>query len=256
MNLLISLRSEVLKTRRTAAFYFTLIGAAIIPFMFLLNSLTHGLPDEDDSNKDPLNAIFKLSSMMLGNGIFPLFIVLVCTLLSQIEYKNNTWKQVLTSPQTKSNVFLAKFLNIHLLILLFLVANHLFMWIVTIAIHFILPDLNVLHQPFNIYPILVNIVNTYIFLLGVSAIQFWIALRFRNFIVSIAIGLVLWLMGILMVFEYHSEFANYFPYSLQLFVHNPAARLQLNTIALTSLGYAFFFLVIGFLDFRRRRMNA
>ena len=127
MNLLISLRSEVLKTKRNAAFYFTLIGAAIIPFMFLLNSLTHGLPDEDDSNKDPLNAIFKLSSQMLGIGIFPLFIVLVCTLLSQIEYKNNTWKQVLTSPQTKMNVFLAKFLNIHLLILLFLVSNHLFL---------------------------------------------------------------------------------------------------------------------------------
>src|SRR5690349_3760515 len=120
MNLLISLRSEVLKTKRTAAFYFTLIGAAVIPFMFLLNSLTNGLPDEDESNKDPLNAIFKLSSQMLGNGIFPLFIVLVCTLLSQIEYKNNTWKQALTSPQTKGNVFMAKFLNIHLLILLFL----------------------------------------------------------------------------------------------------------------------------------------
>ena len=193
---------------------------------------------------------------MMGNGIFPLFIVLVCTLLSQIENKNNTWKQVLTSPQTKSTVFMAKFLNIHLLILLFLVANHLFMWVVTIAIHFIIPELNVLQQPLNYYAVLMNIMNTYIFLLAVSAIQFWIALRFKNFIVSIAVGLVLWLTGTVLVFEYHSDFAYYFPYSLQTFTHNPAASSKLNTIAFTSLGYAFLFLVIGFLDFRRRRLSA
>src|SRR5688572_26505521 len=117
MNLLISLRSEILKTKRTSAFYFTLIGAAVIPFIFLLNALTHGLPDENESVKDPLNAIFKLSSQMVGLGIFPLFIVLICTLLPQLEHRNNTWKQVLTSPQTKINVFMAKFLNIHLLML-------------------------------------------------------------------------------------------------------------------------------------------
>jgi len=255
MNLFISLRSEILKTKRTAAFYFTLVGAAIIPFMFLFNAFTHGLPDENNSVKDPLNAIFKLSSQMVGLGIFPLFIVLISTLLSQIEYKNHTWKQVLTSPQTKVNVFMAKFMNIHVLILLFLLANHLFMWIVTVAIHFIIPELNVLQQPFNGYSVLVNTVNTYIFLLGVSAIQFWIGLRFKNFIVSISIGLVFWLAGILMAFEYHSDFANYFPYSLQTFVHNPGAASKLNTIAWTSIVYATFFLVLGFLDFRRRRMN-
>lgn len=256
MSLLVSLRSEILKTKRTAAFYFTLVGAAVIPFMFLFNAFTHGLPDENNSVKDPLNAIFKLSTQMVALVIFPLFIVLVCTLLPQIEYKNHTWKQVLTSPQTKGNVFMAKFMNIHVLILLFLVANHLFMWVVTIAIHFIIPELNVLRQPFNAYRVLVNNVNAYIFLLGVSAIQFWIGLRFKNFIVSISIGLVFWLVGILMVFEYHSDFANYFPYSLQTFVHNPAAATKLNTIAWTSVSYAAFFILLGFLDFRRRRMNA
>jgi len=128
MNLLISLRSELLKTRRTASFYLTLIGAAVGPVMFLLNVLL----DEDEldgTSKDPLNALFKMLSEMNGVALFPFFIIMICTLLPQIEYRNNTWKQVFTSPQTKANVFLAKFMNVHLLMLIFLIATHLFMFL-------------------------------------------------------------------------------------------------------------------------------
>lgn len=256
MNILISLRSEVLKTKRTAAFYFTLIGAAVVPFMFLLNAFTEGLPDEDKSSKDPLNAIFKLASEMNGFAIFPLFVVLLCTLLPQIEHKNNTWKQVLTSPKTKANIFLAKYLNILLLMVLFHVASYSFLWMVVIAIHFIIPELNVLNQPLNGMPIFLNAANTFIMVLAISAIQFWIGLRFKNFLVPVAIGLVLWLTGTVMVFEYHSETANYFPYSFQIFAVSPAFKPILNQTAWTSIGYAVFFLALGFFDFSRRRMNA
>src|SRR5215203_7500463 len=117
MNLLISLRSEILKTKRTAAFYFTLVGAAVIPFTFLLNLLMDGI---EDTRKDPLNSILKLHSEMNGLVIFPMFVILVCTLLPQIEYRNNTWKQLLSSPQTKWNIFLAKFINVQFFIFLFL----------------------------------------------------------------------------------------------------------------------------------------
>ena len=61
MNLLISLRSELLKTTRTASFYLTLFGAAVGPVIYLFNVLI----DEneiDASEKDPLNALFKMDS--------------------------------------------------------------------------------------------------------------------------------------------------------------------------------------------------
>src|SRR5690349_9113020 len=101
MNLLTALRSEILKTKRTAAFYFTLIMAVPIPFIFLLNVLTGG-GDVKVTHEGPLNALFDLGLERNGMVFFPLFVVLVCTLLPQIEYRNNTWKQVLTSPQTKA----------------------------------------------------------------------------------------------------------------------------------------------------------
>ncbi|HVF82491.1 MAG TPA: ABC transporter permease [Flavisolibacter sp.] len=252
MNFLLSLRSEILKTKRTASLYFTLVGAAVIPVTFLLNVLADGI---EETRQDPLNAIFKLGAEMNGLVIFPMFVILICTLMPQTEYRNNTWKQVLTSPQTKANVFMAKFLNIHLLILLFLVANLVFMSLTVVAAHFIDPTLNLLNHPLNGHTIWRNTANSYLTALAVCAIQFWIGLRCRNFIVPIAIGLALWLTGTLMVFEYKSNFANYFPYSFHALGIYPKTRSGINQFAYTSAGYAVLTLFAGFLDFRRRRIN-
>jgi len=253
MNLLISLRSELLKTRK-ASFYLTLIAAAVGPTIYLFNVLL----DDDELNgksKDPLTAIYKILSEMNAVALFPLFIVLICTLLPQIEYRNNTWKQVLTSPQTKANVFLAKFLNLHLLMLIFLIATHLFMFLTIVAINFINPNLDLFKHPFNESIVIVNAANAYILLLAVCAIQFWIGLRFRNFIVPIGIGFALWLTGTIMGVQHKSNLVDYFPYSFHALPVSQKLKPQLTQIAWTSLGYALVFLIVGFFDFRRRTVS-
>ncbi len=253
MSLLISLRSELLKTR-TASLYLTLIGAAVGPVIYLLNVLI----DEneiDASEKDPLNALFKILSEMNGTALFPLFVILICTLLPQIEYRNNTWKQVFASPQTKVNVFLAKFMNVHLLMLVFLIATHLFIFLAIAGINFIKPTLNLFKHPLNGIAILVNAANAYILLLAVCAIQFWIGLRFRNFIVPIGIGFALWLIGTIMAVQYKSNLVFYFPYSFPAFPVSTKLKSQLTQVAWTSLGYALLFLIAGFFDFRRRTVS-
>ena len=253
MNIGISLRSEILKSKRTASFYFTLIGAAVVPFVFLLNVLGDGL---DSTRKDPLNMIFKLLADMNGLAFFPWFIILICTLLPQVEYRNNTWKQVFTSPQSKVNVLTAKFVTIHLLMFLFLVSTHLFMFLAIALANVIDPTLRLFNNPLNGWTVLVNAVNSYITMLALCAIHFWLGIRFKNFIVPIAIGLACWLMGTVLVLEYHSNLANYFPYSFQVFSFSPDYKPRLNQVEWTSLGYAVLFLIVGFVDFKRRRMNS
>ena len=253
MNLLISLRSELLKTR-TASFYLTLIGAAAGPVIYLLNILLDE-GESDSLKKDPLNALFKILSEMNGVALFPLFIILICTLLPQIEYRNNTWKQVFASPQTKVNVFLAKFMNVHLLMLVFLIATHLFMFLTIVGINFIKPTLNLFEHPLNVSTVLVNAANAYILLLAVCAIQFWMGLRFRNFIVPIGIGFALWLAGTIMAVQYKSDLVFYFPYSFHAFPVSTKLKSQLTQVAWTSLGYALLFLIVGFFDFRRRTVS-
>ncbi len=254
MNLALSLRSELLKTRRTATFYFTLVGAAVVPFIFLLNVL---FDDDlmDATRKNPLNGIFTLNAQLNGQVIFPWFVILACTLLPQIEYRNATWKQVLTSPQSKAQVFFAKFLSIQGLILFYFVANHLFLWITVILGHFIRPEIGFFSASLDGYAVLRHAVNSYLMVLGLCAAQFWLGLRFRNFIVPVALGLVLWLAGTLLAAEIKSAAADYFPYAFHLYPHFPLLQPKLETTALISFVYALVFLGLGFGDFRRRRLG-
>lgn len=251
MSLLKSIRSEILKTKGTAPLYFTLAAAAFAPFMSIVDLLLDGV---DADKGDILNEMLIKKFQMTGLVALPIFLILVCTLLPQIEYKNNTWKQVLTSPQTKGNVFAAKFINIQLLILFFFMANLLLMFLSAVILHFMEPSLHVLEQPLNGYKILMVRLNTYVALLAICAIQFWLGLKFRNFIIPVAIGIACWFAGTILVME-NIGFAAYFPHSFHAYGRFPKYDAQANPVGWTSFVYAVVFLIIGFLDFRKRRLN-
>lgn len=255
MKLLIALRSEMLKSRRTASFFLALTGAAIIPAILLLNILTGG-SDLAVMQQDPLNELFKLGAERDGIVFFPVFVILVCTLLPQIEYRNNTWKQVFAAPQAKGNTFLAKFININILMLVYLAASLVFMGLVVAATHFYEPKLDLLHQPFDVAVVLTRTANTYLSMLAVCAFQFWLGLRFRNFIVPTAAGFVLWVTGMILALEYHSSVVDFYPYSFQLFPFASQYYTRVAQMVWLSAGYAGLFLLLGFLDFRRRKVTA
>jgi hypothetical protein len=139
--------------------------------------------------------------------------------------------------------------------LVFLIATHLFMFLTIVGVNFIKPTLNLFEHPLNGSTVLVNAANAYILLLAVCAIQFWMGLRFRNFIVPIGIGFALWLAGTIMAVQYKSNLVYYFPYSFNAFPVSTKLKSQLTQVAWTSLGYALLFLIIGFFDFRRRTVS-
>jgi hypothetical protein len=100
-----------------------------------------------------------------------------------------------------------------------------------------------------------NVANSYISVLALCAIQFWLGLRFKNFIVPVAIGLACWFTGSMMAMESKSSFAVYFPHSFHVFASFDNMKSQLVQVQWTSLTYAVVVLFIGFLDFKRRRLH-
>jgi lantibiotic transport system permease protein len=254
MTVFTILRSEILKSKRTAAFYLTLAGAVPIPAIFLLNVLTGG-GDLKAISKDPINAIFEMGAERNGVLFFPMFVILICTMLPQIEYRNHTWKQVLAAPVTKANLFLAKLLNMNLLVLLFLVASIFFMLVAIVITHIAHPSLNVLSQPFDPASLFLRTANTYATMVAVCSIQFWLGLRFRNFIAPVGIGIALWFTGMMMMFEFKSPMVEFFPYAFYLFPYMQENQSKMPQVALISAGYAVVFLLLAFLDFRKRKMG-
>lgn len=251
MNMLISLRSELLKTKRTASIYLVIAAAAFGPLMSMLDLLFDGVHPNDRAVI--FNKMLTSKFQMTGFLVLPLFLIMVSALLPQIEYKNNTWKQVLASPQPRVTIFLSKFINFQLMIMLFLVANQLFMLVDAIILHFVEPSLGVLYQPLNGYDILMTTVNAFVGMLAMSAIQFWLGLRFRNFVATIAIGAALWITGTILVVQSHTGFAAWFPYSYHIYGNHPAYRPAQSAVTGSSLAYMVVFLLLGYWDFRKRK---
>ncbi len=80
-------------------------------------------------------------SEQINLPILPLFIILISILLLQTEYRDKTWKQMFSSPQKLINVFLAKFIILHVLILLFLLSYNLYLVITGVGIELLHPEL-------------------------------------------------------------------------------------------------------------------
>ena len=253
MSLIKSLRSEILKTKGTAPFYFTLAAAAFAPLMSMLDIILDGV--ETDNRSDILNVMLMNKFQMTGLVALPIFLILVCTLLPQVEFKNNTWKQVLTSPQTKLNVFTAKFIDVQLLIAVFFITNLVLMFLCACILHLMDPTLDVLSQPLNGYNVLMSRVHSYVSVLAICSIHFWLGLKFKNFIIPIAIGIACWFAGTIVVLQ-KLEFAAYFPYSFHAYGRFPKYNPTVNIVGGTSLIYAALFLIVGFLDFNRKRSTS
>jgi len=251
MNLALSLRSEMLKTKRTASWYFVTIIAIAVSAIFVLT-----VSANDPSNKANLwTAIYTEEFKSLNLLVLPMFTILVCTLLPQIEYRNNTWKQVLASPQKFMQIYLSKFLVVQLLLLLFL-----FVFLVSAAVCTLLSGtLNPSLQLFDYSPDWPSLaqctVRTYLSLLSLSVIQFVLGLTMKNFIAPIATGFVLWLVGNLLLFEMHSTLANIFPYSFSAMVVFPKYKASFPMIELGSVGLSVLCLAGGYYLFARVKRN-
>lgn len=190
------LRSEWLKRRRSLTTPLVAGSAAFVPAIILLarvrrpGALSRTL---DDPRYWTTLSVQAWESMALM--ILPMMVMLAVSLVTQIEDRNNGWKQVHASPVPPAAVFAAK-----LAVILFLAAQMLALFIVAIYLAGSVPALFVrgARVPAG-FPMWAFAERSAVFLvdvLPIAAIQYLLALWFRSFVAPLAIGLAAWLLSI------------------------------------------------------------
>ncbi len=186
MKFIHSLQSEWLKTKRSAASWLCLIGGLFIPVIFLIAFLY-----KHKSIEGKGSWIGHYNSLMTNMQMFllPMGVILASSLITQMEFKNNTWKQLHTTPQSLTIVFISKFTVIALMIIKFFLFFNL-----GILLSGIIPSLIFKGKmPEETFPYLFFIkenVKVFICCLPIISIQYLISLQFKNFLVAIGFGLV------------------------------------------------------------------
>lgn len=255
MSFAATFKTELLKTKRSAALWFCVLGAGFVPFVMMLSYLFK--PEGNiyrlyKNNKNPW--VFHIGNLWQAFSIFllPMFIIIICSLVVQIEYKNNTWKQVFSAPQSYASIFFSKLAAIIVMIVLLLVLFDIFAIGAALVPNLFNRKYGFFEHAFNWSSFLNLNGHTLVACLGIVAIQYFLSLRFKNFIVPIGIGLAC-LVATLIVIEWEHIFKIPYahPFLSMHFQEHKKGGLQNHEW--NAIGYFLFFTAIGFLDMRYRK---
>jgi len=253
-----SIKNEVVKLKRTFALWLSIISALFIPVIYFFYYL---LKYESLIPKDGVNPWNSFISQQINNAsplLIPMFIVLVTSLVVQIEHKALGIKHLFTLPIPKWSVYFGK--------LIVVIGLVLFTYILFISLAllggYIVGGIHKELQFWEFTPDLHRYIKllfrSFTGVLGIVGLQFWLSFRIKNFIIPVGIGLILFITGLIV---FRAEEAIYFPYAysmLSLFSmrgEDITALVWLPSISIYSLGYFLIFSIIGFLDIRRMNIK-
>ena len=192
-----SVRSEWLKRRRSLTTLLVLGAASFIPALLLAIRLFRWR-DLPAAHQSPLfwERLWAQHLESMAIMIGPLTIMLIVSLVTQIEYRNNAWKQVHASPQPLGTIFFAKLTVILAIVVqMFLLFNVAF-YVAAMLPAWLLPSVSAPAASYPLKLFLWRSANYLVDMLPIVAVQFLLALRFRSFVLPLAVGMVLWILSL------------------------------------------------------------
>lgn len=250
MRFTTTLRSEFLKIKRTSVFYLILVAAFVVPFVLVFD---HDLPPPN-IQANGWDHYYLDGFKVFAFVFLPFFHILASTLLLQIEVRNNAWKQVLASPQSYLHILLSKFMVLQLLAIAFLALFNVYMVLGCAVIDTIygMDYLGYLRR----WPELVTInLMAWGSTLGISGLSFWLALRYKNFIAPIAVGILLWLIGPTAALELKWPHFDKYVFVLPFTIAVEKFEGHRQFYQFLSLGYGALFFAMAYIEFTYQRMR-
>lgn len=184
-----SFQSEWLKTRHSLAAWLVILGGFFIPAIMVSVRLLYAHTLAADSiNPHFWEKIFSNCWQMMALFLLPMGVILATSLITQLEFRNNTWKQLHTTPQYLTIIFAAKLAVILvMLVQLFLLFN-IGIYLVGILPHILFGVV----WPQEAFPFDFFLKKNAYFLvdcLPIVALQYLISLQFKNFLVPLSAGI-------------------------------------------------------------------
>ncbi|GAB2771130.1 hypothetical protein HNQ93_000590 [Hymenobacter luteus] len=183
-----TLAADALKLRRTAALRLTLLSGA---FPVLLAFLIFFFKGHEilKAGGTPWPRFISLAWQTAGTLLLPLFVVLLTSLVVNIETKATAWKHLYAQPVGRGAVFFSKLL---LILALNAVALVLFVGLVLGAgalLGVLQPKLGFQAHAVPMEVVLRMLGRTYVATLGLLAVQYVVSLYWRSFVVPVGVGM-------------------------------------------------------------------
>jgi hypothetical protein len=245
-------QSEWLKKKRSLGSWLIVVGALFTPTIIVAARLLHRskLPALYAAN-DFWTVYWRSSWESMAIFFLPMAAILVTSLIVQIEYRNNAWKQVHTLPLGLTTIYFSK-----LAVVLVMMTEFILLFDVAVYVSAMLPaallrDVSypLAHLPFRDFA--ADTGRYWLASLPIVVAQYVLSLRFRNFLVAVGIGFMTW-VGALAALSWKGGYILPYIYTMLDYLRDdPKTRITLPTSQLNSwaIGYTLCFTLIGYLIF-------
>ncbi len=218
MNILRALHAELLKTKRTLAFWLILIAPAVVISLqvaMMWDQYSYHL--EQSKLFGSAWVFYTQQTLVIWSLLMlPLFVTLETALVAQWEHHSQQWKHLFALPVSRGALYAAKYLcgvafiglSCAVLIALILLSGLGFRWV--------FPGLGFETAP----PVGEMALYGLLMFLGswlVIAIQTWVAQRWPNFAIASGVGIALTVASVIVI---QSKYAGFYPYTLPALVAN------------------------------------
>jgi lantibiotic transport system permease protein len=203
-----ALSAELLKTKRTLAFWLTLLAPLPIALMLLMIFLQQG--EQIGQRDNRWYSLTQNSLVVWGLLMLPLFVTLETGLLSALEHGNKTWKQLYALPLPRWTIYAAKqfvgmgLIGLSMAFLLPMVIG------VGILLNRIRPTMG-FAAPIPWPTILQAYLFTYLASWLIISLHLWVSAHWPSFVVAMGAGIVTTVAGVLVI---ESDWAGVYPWTL------------------------------------------
>lgn len=245
-----SFRSEWLKKKRTAASLLTVIGSVLIPLIVIVARV-------DDAgalaaaNQQPhlWESLYSRNWQLMGLLLLPMGVVLATSLVTQLEFRNNTWKQLCTTPQSLTTIFCAKLAVILVMLVEFFAVFTLGIWLTGVLPGLFFKGVAWPAEAFPWSAVLNGSARFFLDILPVVALQYLLSLQFRNFLIPLGAGLGLYVASMIAV---HWRHGYWIPYTYSAYNFMGAAATKFHTHYWAA-GYTLLFIGLAYILYITRK---
>lgn len=248
-----SFQSEWLKKRRSAASWLVIIGGFFIPAIMLIARFNDFNNIAVTNNSEHVwDMLYKKSWQFMGLFLLPMGVIMASSLITQLEFRNNTWKQVHTTPQNLSTIFFSKLLVIILMMLQFFILFNIGIYLLGIIPALFFKSIPFPKQSITLMFLLKQNSPYFIACLPIIGFQYLIGLQFKNFLVPIGAGLGV-LVAALIAIPWKFGYIVPYIYCAYTFLSPNGVPKPLADIQVWAMGYFILFIVVGYILYINRK---
>ena len=238
---------EWIKKRRSFADWLVWVGAFFVPVINIIIFLVYpNQLSKMHAAQDFWKTLFNKSWETMSILLLPMGIVLAVSLVTQMEFRNNTWKQLHSTPIPFTSIFFSK-----LAVLLVMLLQLVVLFNIGIYISAVIPPVfnSSIHFPSYAVPfkyILASNASFFLAAIPLLSLQYLISLQFKNFLIPIGAGLALVIGGMIaMSWKYIYLIPS--SYIMLNYFHRTGGVTPAHNILLWSAGYFTGITVLGYI---------